>query len=176
MSSTEEQLAWIADGVRMDHVSYALLQYSVAFLIYFWANILVWVYSNSGRNAAPPLASANGHANGDSGGVGGSGSLPFWRKWLSAAEGASAASRDRTRAQYEAVPLRTSVAGEEELAQAPDVAAEHRPPLGNGSARVRGRGDPGTQEGGTVWDAEAYLEEGEDGGFWNGQEDAKEYH
>lgn len=49
-SATQEQLRWImASG--MDHVTYTLLILSAALLVFLWANMLLSLYANSGKNA-----------------------------------------------------------------------------------------------------------------------------
>lgn len=168
MSATEEQLAWVSGPVHMDHVTYALLQYSAAFLIYLWASLLFHIHAHSGQtaSASPPPAAARSEEAG-----------PWWKrvvKGMTALERGSSGRRVAMNGHagvdaggYESVPLRTSTSSATELADA------HRPPnrpIRADAARGRGRA-----EGETVWDADGYLEEGEDGGFWHGEEDAKEY-
>ncbi|WWC69246.1 uncharacterized protein I206_103183 [Kwoniella pini CBS 10737] len=50
MSATDEELRY-ADGVGIDHVSYALFDFSLSFLLYLIITFLVHLYSNSGKNA-----------------------------------------------------------------------------------------------------------------------------
>lgn len=50
MSATDEELR-NADSLGIDHVSYALFDFSLSFLIYLVITFLVHLYSNSGRNA-----------------------------------------------------------------------------------------------------------------------------
>ncbi|WFD31074.1 hypothetical protein MSPP1_002105 [Malassezia sp. CBS 17886] len=40
MSATDEELRW-ADAKGVDHVTWALIDFSVAFLIFFWSNVLI---------------------------------------------------------------------------------------------------------------------------------------
>lgn len=71
MSATDEELRYI-DTVGMDYVTYVLLLFSVAFLIYAFLNLLIYLYLNSGRNAVAitdypesayePLERGNGEA------------------------------------------------------------------------------------------------------------------
>ncbi|KAH7343906.1 hypothetical protein B0J17DRAFT_739439 [Rhizoctonia solani] len=50
MSATDEELKAVL-GIEMDHVTYVLLMLSLAFVIYLYANLLLHIYANSGRNA-----------------------------------------------------------------------------------------------------------------------------
>ncbi|CAE7226463.1 unnamed protein product [Rhizoctonia solani] len=50
MSATDEELKAVV-GIEMDHVTYVLLMLSLAFVIYLYANLLLHIYANSGRNA-----------------------------------------------------------------------------------------------------------------------------
>lgn len=49
MGATEEQMALVAES-SMDHVSYILILYSCAFLMFLFANMLIHLYD---RNMAP---------------------------------------------------------------------------------------------------------------------------
>jgi hypothetical protein len=51
MSATDEEMK-NADGLGIDHVSYALFDFSLSFLIYLLITFLVHLYANSGRNAS----------------------------------------------------------------------------------------------------------------------------
>ncbi|OCF45410.1 membrane protein [Kwoniella heveanensis CBS 569] len=59
MSATDEEMR-NADGLGIDHVSYALFDFSLSFLLYLIIAFLVHLYSNSGKNA---LQSNEGNAN-----------------------------------------------------------------------------------------------------------------
>ncbi|KXN84261.1 Protein YTP1 [Leucoagaricus sp. SymC.cos] len=50
MSATDEELDFVHDN-GMDHVTYILIMFSMAFLIYTFIIFLIHLYSNSGRNA-----------------------------------------------------------------------------------------------------------------------------
>ncbi|OXC69201.1 hypothetical protein AYX13_02146 [Cryptococcus neoformans] len=50
MSATDEEMR-NADSLGVDHVTYALFDFSLSFLIYLVITFLVHLYSNSGRNA-----------------------------------------------------------------------------------------------------------------------------
>ncbi|THH11638.1 hypothetical protein EW146_g7974 [Bondarzewia mesenterica] len=50
MSGTDEELKFVNDN-GMDHVTYVLIMYSIAFLIYAHVLFLINLYSTSGRNA-----------------------------------------------------------------------------------------------------------------------------
>lgn len=50
MSATHEEMK-NADALGIDHVSYALFDFSLSFLVYLVITFLVHLYSNSGRNA-----------------------------------------------------------------------------------------------------------------------------
>jgi hypothetical protein len=53
MSATEEQLAMISSA-EIDHVSYLLVLYSVAFLLYLFTQILIHIFVvNKGEKASP---------------------------------------------------------------------------------------------------------------------------
>lgn len=61
MGATEEQMTLIA-GSSMDGVAYLLILYSLAFLVFLFAMVLINVYD---RAANPPVRlTANGHARG----------------------------------------------------------------------------------------------------------------
>ncbi|CAE6517207.1 unnamed protein product [Rhizoctonia solani] len=49
MSATDEELKAVM-GIEMDHITYVLLMLSLAFTIYLYANLLLHIYANSGRN------------------------------------------------------------------------------------------------------------------------------
>ncbi|KAK4687041.1 hypothetical protein P7C73_g3074, partial [Tremellales sp. Uapishka_1] len=51
MSATDEEMH-NADDLGIDHVTYALFDFSLSFLIYLLITFLVHLYSNSGRNAS----------------------------------------------------------------------------------------------------------------------------
>lgn len=67
MSATDEEMH-NADNLGIDHVTYALFDFSLSFLIYLVITFLVHLYSNSGRNAAKntevtgETATENGYA------------------------------------------------------------------------------------------------------------------
>lgn len=50
--SNEEQLALVA-GLQMDHVTYALIIFSGASLLYLYVNLLMSLWERSGQNAPP---------------------------------------------------------------------------------------------------------------------------
>ncbi|KAH9964406.1 hypothetical protein BJV74DRAFT_870509 [Russula compacta] len=56
MSATDEQLQYVHKG-GMDHVTYILIMFSIAFLLYTHIVFLITLYATSGRNAsdAPPM-------------------------------------------------------------------------------------------------------------------------
>ncbi|KZS89872.1 hypothetical protein SISNIDRAFT_488744 [Sistotremastrum niveocremeum HHB9708] len=75
MSATDEELEFI-DKVGMDHVTYTLIMFSWAFFIYFYVNVLVYLYTNTGRNAGSEkpsegyyklLANGSRHASDEAG-------------------------------------------------------------------------------------------------------------
>jgi len=51
MSATDEELRYV-DGLGIDHVTYVLMMFSLAFLIYTLALLLIRLYFTSGRNGA----------------------------------------------------------------------------------------------------------------------------
>ncbi|WRT67344.1 uncharacterized protein IL334_004314 [Kwoniella shivajii] len=51
MSATDEEMH-NADGLGIDHVTYALFDFSLSFLLYLIITFLVHLYSNSGKNAS----------------------------------------------------------------------------------------------------------------------------
>lgn len=51
MSATNEEMK-NADNLGVDHVTYALFDFSLSFLVYLVISFLVHLYSNSGRNAS----------------------------------------------------------------------------------------------------------------------------
>ncbi|RDB18570.1 Protein YTP1 [Hypsizygus marmoreus] len=62
MSATDEELKYIHE-VEMDHVTYILIMFSTAFLIYTFMLVLIHLYSTTGRNA-PDNATAGGDMGG----------------------------------------------------------------------------------------------------------------
>ncbi|PFH48652.1 hypothetical protein AMATHDRAFT_196247 [Amanita thiersii Skay4041] len=50
MSATDEELENVHNH-EMDHVTYILIMFSIAFLLYFFINFLIHLHANSGRNA-----------------------------------------------------------------------------------------------------------------------------
>jgi len=68
MGATEEQMV-VLDGAGVDHVSYVLILYSIAFLLYLFVNMLLYLYAVYEMPSQPKsdLELANGHAgmNGD---------------------------------------------------------------------------------------------------------------
>ncbi|KAF8639101.1 hypothetical protein AX17_001744 [Amanita inopinata Kibby_2008] len=68
MSATDEELGNVHDR-EMDHVTYILIMYSLAFLIYFFINYLIHLYFTTGRNASS-LSQSHPRLSGEEG-VGG---------------------------------------------------------------------------------------------------------
>lgn len=60
MGATEEQMSLIADS-GIDHVAYVLILYSLAFLMFLFANVLVHIYDRGVNGTIAPKA-LNGHA------------------------------------------------------------------------------------------------------------------
>lgn len=59
MSATDEEMKAVM-SIEMDHVTYVLLMLSLAFIIYLYANLLLYIYATSGRNAgAKPVGSSS---------------------------------------------------------------------------------------------------------------------
>ncbi|KAF9466205.1 hypothetical protein BDZ94DRAFT_252633 [Collybia nuda] len=50
MSATDEELKYVHEN-DMDHVTYTLIMFSIAFLLYFFIIFLIHLYSTTGRNA-----------------------------------------------------------------------------------------------------------------------------
>ncbi|KIL69169.1 hypothetical protein M378DRAFT_190396 [Amanita muscaria Koide BX008] len=65
MSATDEELKNVHDH-EIDHVTYVLIMYSLAFIIYFFINFLINLYKTSGRNAA---SHSNSHHGTEEGGI-----------------------------------------------------------------------------------------------------------
>jgi hypothetical protein len=73
MGATEEQMEFISDS-GVSHVSYVLVIYSFAFLMFLFTNMLLHLYAvNTGPPAVPPkdgegvrLPRMNGHRTTDS--------------------------------------------------------------------------------------------------------------
>ncbi len=63
MGSNEEQMQ-LLHAANVDHVSYALVIYSIAFLIYFYTVFLIRIYMSSGKNSDNIEHKLNG-INGD---------------------------------------------------------------------------------------------------------------
>ncbi|KAG6812346.1 hypothetical protein H0H92_003336 [Tricholoma furcatifolium] len=59
MSATDEELDYVNDN-EMDHVTYILIMFSIAFLLYTFVVFLLHLYSTTGRNAASNAASSDG--------------------------------------------------------------------------------------------------------------------
>lgn len=62
MGATEEQMQ-ILDSAGVDHVSYILILYSIAFLLYLFVNMLLYLYAVNEMPAQPKPdpERANGH-------------------------------------------------------------------------------------------------------------------
>jgi len=61
MSATDEELQYVHES-GMDHVTYILIMFSIAFVLYTHIVFLITLYATSGRNAsdAPPSKDASG--------------------------------------------------------------------------------------------------------------------
>ncbi|KAH9991161.1 hypothetical protein BJV77DRAFT_946642 [Russula vinacea] len=57
MSATDEELQYVHEG-GMDHVTYILIMFSIAFLLYTHIVFLITLYATSGRNASDAAAAA----------------------------------------------------------------------------------------------------------------------
>lgn len=68
MGATEEQMK-ILDGSGVDHVSYVLILYSIAFLLYLFVNMLLYLYGVYAMPAQikPDPEQASGHVRGMNG-------------------------------------------------------------------------------------------------------------
>ncbi|KAK0727522.1 hypothetical protein B0T26DRAFT_694839 [Lasiosphaeria miniovina] len=61
MGATEEQMALVAE-IGIDHVAYILILYSLAFVLFLFVNILIYVYDRSANAATFAKPTANGRA------------------------------------------------------------------------------------------------------------------
>lgn len=61
MGATEEQMAFIASS-PMDHVAYILILYSLAFLVFLFAHVLIHLYDRAANSPAAAKIAANGRA------------------------------------------------------------------------------------------------------------------
>ncbi|KNZ78841.1 Protein YTP1 [Termitomyces sp. J132] len=59
MSATDEELAFVHDN-QMDHVTYILIMFSIAFFMYTFIVFLLHLYSTTGRNASNNNSTAEG--------------------------------------------------------------------------------------------------------------------
>lgn len=59
MGATEEQMALVA-GSSMDHVSYILILYSLAFLVFLFTMMLISLYDRNANPVDPTKPTANG--------------------------------------------------------------------------------------------------------------------
>ncbi|KAK1761965.1 protein YTP1 [Phialemonium atrogriseum] len=59
MGATEEQMAFIASS-SMDHVAYILILYSLAFLVFLFAHVLIHLYDRAANSPAAAKIAANG--------------------------------------------------------------------------------------------------------------------
>lgn len=60
MSATDEELKW-ADGRGVDHITWGLIDFSIAFALFFWFNVLLELYTTSGGRYG--CRDANGNSN-----------------------------------------------------------------------------------------------------------------
>lgn len=60
MGATEEQMALLSDH-HVTHVSYILLLYSIAFLMFLFVCMLLHLYSSYASPIDPKMSAANGH-------------------------------------------------------------------------------------------------------------------
>lgn len=79
MGATEEQMSLVASS-GMDHVAYILITFSLAFLMFLFANMLVTLYDRSTSTAIIKLGgsgagASNGHATGGAAGANGHAAL-----------------------------------------------------------------------------------------------------
>lgn len=79
MGATEEQMSLVASS-DMDHVAYILITFSLAFLMFLFANMLVTLYDRSTSTATIKLGGSgvspsNGHAAGGVAGANGHATL-----------------------------------------------------------------------------------------------------
>jgi hypothetical protein len=65
MGATEEQML-LVNSSGIDHVAYVLILYSLAFLVFLFANVLVHIYDRS-VNLNGHTKGINGHAHGSNG-------------------------------------------------------------------------------------------------------------
>jgi hypothetical protein len=68
MGATEEQMNLVAQS-SMDGVSYILITYSLAFLVFLFTNMLIHLYDRLANPAINTKDFANGHPNGNGRGV-----------------------------------------------------------------------------------------------------------
>ncbi|EIM86922.1 uncharacterized protein STEHIDRAFT_57552 [Stereum hirsutum FP-91666 SS1] len=68
MSGTDEELEFAHDQ-GMDHVTYVLIMYSIAFIIYFHTLFLIHLYTTTGRNSASASTSSSQAAKEDGGAI-----------------------------------------------------------------------------------------------------------
>ncbi|TID19364.1 hypothetical protein E6O75_ATG06702 [Venturia nashicola] len=65
MGATEEQMQLLSDA-GVDHISYLLMLYSIAFLLYLFVNMLLYLYAVNSEPASVKLDPEHGHRNGHS--------------------------------------------------------------------------------------------------------------
>ncbi|KAK9896564.1 hypothetical protein P389DRAFT_171826 [Cystobasidium minutum MCA 4210] len=118
MSATEEQLDMIGRN-GMDHVTYIVIMFCMAFGIYLWSNLLISLYHNSGKNASRSTPE-DGSSRPES---------SLWRLLVNGAKGHynGSALQEPKLDEYSALP---------NSARADDDSIE----LGNRSAYLSGRG------------------------------------
>lgn len=63
MGATEEQMK-LLDGAGLSHVSYTLMLYSIAFLLYLFVNMLLYLYAVNAMPTSIKLDPEYGHSNG----------------------------------------------------------------------------------------------------------------
>ena len=63
MSATDEELRW-ANGRGVDHITWGLIDFSIAFALFFWFNVLLELYTTSGgRYGCRDVPSSNSAAS-----------------------------------------------------------------------------------------------------------------
>lgn len=69
MSATDEELRW-ADSYGVDHITWGLIDFSISFFLFFWANVLIDLYTSQGGRHGSARRAAALAAGGGGGGAG----------------------------------------------------------------------------------------------------------
>lgn len=103
MSATDEELKW-GDSMGVDHITWGLVDFSVAFALFFWFNVLLDFYTSSGGRYGAKVAAETAASRGQ---AGEGGSSRAWYSRLSLGQRQQPESSQRPTGSHSSVPLQS---------------------------------------------------------------------